>query len=225
MLDELADDGPGGLPRARPRRPGLRGVLPRHHADRRAVRPAPRLAAGGPRPAAGRTARRRLDRRPAGDPVGVRLVPVADQPARLVRPRVGAGGLPGGARRGGPGRDRPAVPRVAVLRVGPRQRRDDPGQGRHGRRPALRRRSRATRTASRRWAAIEAEYHRTVALLLRVTGRDAPARRRAGPAALDRPAQPVRRLAVRAPGPAARAACGRCRRTTRSAAACCGSSS
>ena len=33
-------------------------------------------------------------------------------------------------------------------------------------------RSRPSPGGERRWAAIEAEYHRTVALLLRVTGRD-----------------------------------------------------
>ncbi len=58
--------------------------------------------------------------------------------------------------------------------------------------------------AVRRWGAIEAEYHRTVGLLLRVTGRDHHARRRPGAAAVDRPAKPVRRRAVRTAGPTAR---------------------
>ena len=91
--------------------------------------------AGGPRPAR----RGPDDRRAAGDPVDVRLVAVADQPARLVRARARPRGLPSGARRGRAGRDRPARARVAVPVEPLRQRRDEPGQGRHGRRPALRR--------------------------------------------------------------------------------------
>ena len=47
----------GGLPGARPRRSGFRVVLPRHHPDPRAVRPAARVAAGG-----ARAARRGADR-------------------------------------------------------------------------------------------------------------------------------------------------------------------
>ena len=41
-----------GVSGARPRRPGVRLVLPRRHADRGAVRPAARLPAGGARPVA-----------------------------------------------------------------------------------------------------------------------------------------------------------------------------
>ena len=52
-------DGAARLPRARPRRPGVRLVLPRHHPDPRAVRPAARLAAGGAR-ATRRGARRSI---------------------------------------------------------------------------------------------------------------------------------------------------------------------
>ena len=63
---------------------------------------------------------------------------------------------------------------------------------------------------ARRWATIETEFHRTVAMLRRITGRDrlldeAPVLQRS--IALR---NPVRRLAVRAPGapagPAPRAA-------------------
>ena len=57
IIDELAATARRGVPVARPRRPGVRLVLPRHHADPRAVRPAARLAAGGAR-AARRGARR-----------------------------------------------------------------------------------------------------------------------------------------------------------------------
>ena len=47
--DRAGRIGPCRVPCARPRRPGLRLVLPRHHAHPRAVRPAPRVAAGGAR--------------------------------------------------------------------------------------------------------------------------------------------------------------------------------
>ena len=63
--------------------PGFAVVLPRHHADPRAVRPAARVAPGGARPAR----RGADDRFAARDPVDLRLVAGADQPARLVRPR------------------------------------------------------------------------------------------------------------------------------------------
>ena len=78
------------------------------------------------------------DRFAAGDPVDVRLVAGADQPARLVRARARARGVSRRARRGRSGRDRPARARLAVPVEPPRQRRDEPGQGRHGRRPAVR---------------------------------------------------------------------------------------
>ena len=56
----------------------------------------------------------------------------------------------------------------------------------------------------RRWDAIETEYRRTVALLAPGHRTRPSARRVARPAAVGRAAQPVRRFAVRAPGPAAR---------------------
>ena len=49
IMAELADDVARGVPGARPRRSRVRGVLPRHHADRGAVRPPPRVASGGAR--------------------------------------------------------------------------------------------------------------------------------------------------------------------------------
>ena len=123
-----------GVSGARPRRPGVRLVLPRRHPDRGAVRPAARLAAGGPRTLRGRA----IDRQPAGHPLDVRVVAVADQPAGLVRARDRPRALPGRPRRGRPRRGRAARPRLAVPAQPPRQRRDEPGQGRHGRRPAVR---------------------------------------------------------------------------------------
>ena len=85
LLAELADTARVAYRGARARRPGVRGVLPRHHADHRAVRPAARLAAGGAR--SGRRRRHAVDRCAARDPVDVRVVAVAHQPARLVRAR------------------------------------------------------------------------------------------------------------------------------------------
>ena len=50
-MDELAATARAGVPGARPRRSGVRLVLPRHHPDPRAVRPPARVAAGRPRSA------------------------------------------------------------------------------------------------------------------------------------------------------------------------------
>ena len=143
----------------------------------------------------------------AGDPVGVRLVAVPAQPARLVRARVRPRGLPR-TRHGEAGLDRArrALPVVAVLRGDPRQRRDDPGQGRHRRRPD---RTPALADGPSGAADLGADRGRARADRPAPAPGDRarpPARRPAGPPALDRPAQPVRRLAVRAPGPAARPA-------------------
>ena len=139
------------------------------------------------------------DRRPARDPLDVRLVPVAHQRARLVWPGLGAGGVPCRARRRGPRRDRPAVPVVAVPGVRARQRGDDPGQGRHGRRPPVR-----VAHVERGWrAALGGDRggvppHRRVA----PAGDRSrpPARRGPGAPALDRAAQSVRGRPVGAPG-------------------------
>ena len=131
--DRAGRIGPCRVPCARPRRPGLRLVLPRHHAHPRAVRPAARVAAGGARPRRGPH-----DRFAPCDPVDVRLVAVADQPARLVRPGPRARGVPARARRRGSRDDRPPRARLAVPVEPAGQRRDEPGQGGHGRRPALR---------------------------------------------------------------------------------------
>ena len=106
---------------------------------------------------------------------------------------------------------------LAVPRVGARQRRDDPGQGRHGRRPALR----VARDEPGRRAPLGGDRGRVPPHRGAAAARHRPrppARRRPGPAALDRAAQPVRRRAVRAPGPAARAPPRDAARTTPSAA-------
>ena len=62
-------------------------------------------------------------------------------------------------------------PGLAVPCQPPRQRRDEPGQGGHGRGPLLRRAGPGDGD-DRRWATIEAEFHRTSAMLRRITGRD-----------------------------------------------------
>ena len=98
----------------------------------------------GSRPAArgrGRAPRRRraTDRLAAGDPVDLRVVAVADQPARLVRPRRRPRGVRGGPRRCGHRASSRRLYRVwPFLASRHRQRRDDPGQGRHGHRPSVR---------------------------------------------------------------------------------------
>ena len=109
-------------------------------------RPAARGRPGG----AGRparlpaAARARLDRRPAGDPVGLRLVAGPDRAARLVRARLGARGLRGRPRRGGDRDPRPALRPLAVPRQPRRQRRARPRPRRPRRRPPVRRPRRAT---------------------------------------------------------------------------------
>ena len=114
----------------------------------------------------------------------------------------------------------PALRRVAVLRQRPRQRRDEPGQGRPPGRAPLRRPGADPRRASR----LAPHQGRVRAHLGGHPQRHRPrppARRHARPPALDRAAQPLRRLAVRAPGAAAGAAAGaagRRPRTRRAAA-------
>ena len=113
------------------------------------------------------------DRFAPGDPVDVRLVAGPDQPAGLVRARAPRSRRTGRAH-GEAGLD--AIARLATdwpfLSSLLRQRRDEPGQGRHGRSPAHTRRSPPGPGDDRRWATIEAEFRRTVALLGRVTGRE-----------------------------------------------------
>ena len=128
----------------------------------------------GSRPAAARPRRRGAVDRPApGDPVDVRLVAGTDQPARLVRARHRARALPRGARRGRPRCHRPARARLVVPAQPARQRRDEPRQGRHGRRATLR------GAGARRGRRAPLGGHRD-----RVPphGRDAPAGDRARPA-------------------------------------------
>ena len=218
-------DRPGGLSRARPRRPGVRGLLPRHHADRGAVRPAAR--ARGPRAARPAPTRRgAADRCAAGHPVDLRLVQ-----SRINLPGwygLGAALEAYRAAHGDAGLAEiaPAVPRpgrssssvldnaemiLAKADMGVARRYATLGAERRGGHAAGRR-SRPSTTAPS-------------PLLLRGDRPRPTARRRAGAPALDRPAQPVCRLAVRAPGPAAGPAPRDGARRSRSAAGCCGSSS
>ncbi len=74
------------LSRPRRRARSVRRVLPPDHSDRRDRHPQRRQPAG-------LTQELRPDRRPAGDPVGVRVEPVPAQPARVVRRWVGVRGL------------------------------------------------------------------------------------------------------------------------------------
>ena len=89
-------DVPSGLPRASSRRPGfvdffrLATPIDEIATLRLGSRPAARGRSTAPAAAAG--ADRDLDRRPPGDPVGLRLVAGPDRAARLVRARVGARG-------------------------------------------------------------------------------------------------------------------------------------
>ena len=203
--DGTAGRGPGrpssrswprhGAARTEPRlgRPGLRGLLPGRDPDRGALR-APlgsRPAARGRRGANGRRAGRA--RIAARHPLGLRLVPVAAQPARLVRPRHGPRGL--GTRHGQDGHDPAgALPRVAVLRRGRRHRRAGPS-----RRPTYQgrriRRALAPRPDARRiWPRIRAEYHRTVERpsFASPVGLDCSTRRRPPCSARSRCAIPMR---------------------------------
>ena len=74
-------------------RPMLRGLFPCRDADRRADRPGHRLAASGPPAARRRGGASPTPRLAARHPVGLRVVPVARQPARLVRHGHGAAEL------------------------------------------------------------------------------------------------------------------------------------
>ena len=96
-------------------------------------RPASR--AGGARGGAGRGPRHRVAAR---DPVGVRLVPGAREPARLVRAGVGARGRRRARRTRHAGAPRGPVPALAVLRLGAGQRGALARQGGAGDVPALR---------------------------------------------------------------------------------------
>ena len=144
-----------------------------------------------------------IDRQPAGHPVDVRVV--ADRGSTCP---AGTGSAP---------RSRPTAPRT--VRPGSREiarlyrswpflasvidnaemilAKADMGIGRRYASLAT------SEGADARWAMIEAEYHRTVALAPARDRSGPPARRCPGPPALDRPAQPVRRRAVGGAGPAA----------------------
>ena len=135
IMDELAATVARRLPRARPRRPGLRR---RSSATSRPIRELSDLRLGS-RPAA----RGRRDEAPSID--SLRAIPwtFAWSQARINLPGwYGLGhaleAYRARARRGRARRARAARPRLAVPVEPPRQRRDEPGQGGHGRRPAVR---------------------------------------------------------------------------------------
>ena len=163
-----------------------------------------------PAPRGRRTRRRAADRCAARDPVDLRLVAVAHQPARLVRPRVGARGV------SGPRTATPGSPRSAGCTA----------RGRSSRRVldnAEMILAKADMGVARRYASLVADAGGAgvdagrpsrpsttgpCRCCSRVTGRDrlldgAPVLQRSIGAA-----QPLRRLAVRAPGAAARPAAG-----------------
>ena len=208
--------------RARPRRPGRRSSTswPRRPGPPTArssttTRASPRSSATSRRSAScptcgwGRGRRRAAGatRRPTID--SLRAIPwtFAWSQARINLPGwfglgARARGVPRRARRGRSRRDRPARARLAVPVEPPRQRRDEPGQGRHGRRPPVR----GAGHGDRRRPPLGRDRDRVPADGRAPRARDrarAAARRVAGPPALGRAAQPVRRLAVGAPGPAA----------------------
>ena len=198
------------------------------------IRPSPRSSATSRRSASCPTSGSARGRRPAGAATrrptidSLRAIPwtFAWSQARINLPGWyglghGARGVPGGPRRGRAGRARRLArdwPFLSSLLDNAEMSlaKADMGVARlyaalaHGRRrrPPL--------------GAIEAEFRRTVALLGAGDRARAAARRRAGPPALGRAAQPVRGLAVGAPGPAAgppaRAAGRRPRARTRAAA-------
>ena len=103
------------------RRPGPAGLLPGLHAGRATRFAEHRLPAGAT------AVRGRRHRRPAGDPVGVRLDPVAPDRAGLVRRRIRTGRR---ARRGPRRRARRDAGALALLPDVRVQRRDDAGQDR-----------------------------------------------------------------------------------------------
>ena len=137
--------GHGGAAR-RPPATAFRATVwedPGFEAFFRAATPIEELAGPGHRlPARGAGARRRPaashDGHAARHPVGLLVVPVAPQPARLVRGGQRARGVPAAARRGRPGAAPGAVPRLDVLRHGAGHRGAEPGQGVRGGRRAVR---------------------------------------------------------------------------------------
>ena len=159
ILEELAETLRADVSRARLGGPRLRGLLPR---PRRPIDELSGLTLGS-RPAArgGGTVSLAIAAR---DPVGLRLVAVARQPAGAgmgsVRPsRRGRRGM-GRTRPTGCGRSTQESPFFAGRR---RRRRDGARQGRPPGRRALREPRRRAPTLARIWRRIRAEYHRTVA--------------------------------------------------------------
>ena len=163
-MEELADGGAPRLPRPRLRRPRLPGVLRPDDPDRRDHR-----ASSSARARPGAPARdRALDRRPARDPVGLRLVAGAGRAARVVRARVRARGVPRARERRRRRASRRALRGLAVLPVDRRPRPAGARSARTWRSPAATRALATEPGDAERWAAIEAEFDRTVAALDRL---------------------------------------------------------
>ena len=120
------------------RGPALPGVLSRGDAGGRARQPAHRQPSGAAR-------RRRRARRPARDPLAVRVD--ADAAAAGVLARRRRTGRRG-AERGGPRRASRDVPALAVLSIAGRPAADDAGQGRPADRGAVRPAAGAARSAA-----------------------------------------------------------------------------
>ena len=146
--------------------PAFAEFFRRDDADRGALGAAPRVAAGGARAGRGRRAATRpdvpVDRRPARHPVGLRLVPVARQPARLVRPRHGARGVHRRARRRVRSTELAALYRAWPFFASVLDNAEmilakaDRGVARH-----VRRAGRRSRTARALWQRIDEEFERS----------------------------------------------------------------
>ena len=133
---------------ARLRRPRLHRLLPPGHAHRPDHRPAHRLP---PRAAPGR----RPHRGPARDPLGVQLDPEPARPARLVRPGLGARGGCSTATGRACTRCTASWPFFRSLVDNAQL---EPGQGRPGRGPPVRRAGRGRDLRPRIFARVQAEW-------------------------------------------------------------------
>ena len=214
LIDELAETSRRAYRALVWEDPRLRDLLPGGHAHRGAGGPRHRLAPGGPRRGAavapGGTARSSSCAPSPGSSPGRSRAPTCPAGTASAAPSRPTSATTASRGTGAPAR---ALRAVAVLRQRARQRRDEPRQGGHAGRAPLRGPGARRPRPARIWRRIRAEYRRTVGGHPAGHRPRPPAGRDAGAAALDRAAQPVRRLALGAPGaaagPPARAAAGR----------------